>query len=224
MISSPLTIVQRRRRRPGRATGSGHCEGSRPARRRAPDRTVRPGGTAGGRRAAIRGGAGGRGRDEIRVVFWDERLTTAVAERTLQESGPRRGGKGDVDAVAAAVILQGYLDACRARGLRGEKTKWPMRGSMCFPARGHRRHAGDEIRGALRSGKMLEETDSATNVGCRQFRKARANEEAGHCGNPERGRGHGRRCAARGGFPDDPARQHGWVPAARQHHAHDRGG
>ena len=59
---------------------------------------------------------------EIPVVFWDERLTTAVAERTLHESGKwRRRQKGDVDAVAAAVILQGYLDACRARGLRGRE-------------------------------------------------------------------------------------------------------
>jgi putative Holliday junction resolvase len=59
---------------------------------------------------------------EIRVIFWDERLTTAVAERTLQESGTwRRRRKGDVDAVAAAVILQGYLDARRARGLRGRE-------------------------------------------------------------------------------------------------------
>jgi putative holliday junction resolvase len=59
---------------------------------------------------------------EVRVVFWDERLTTAVAERTLQQSGSwRRRRKGDVDAVAAAVILQGYLDACRARVLRGQK-------------------------------------------------------------------------------------------------------
>lgn len=54
-----------------------------------------------------------------KVEFWDERLTTAVAERTLQESGNRRRRrKGEVDAVAAAVILQGYLDARRARGLQ----------------------------------------------------------------------------------------------------------
>jgi putative Holliday junction resolvase len=59
---------------------------------------------------------------EIRIVFWDERLSTTVAERTLQESGTwRRRRKGDVDAVAAAVILQGYLDACRARGLRRDE-------------------------------------------------------------------------------------------------------
>ena len=57
-----------------------------------------------------------------KVEFWDERLTSAVAERTLRESGNwRNRRKGDVDAVAAAVILQGYLDACRARTLRMRK-------------------------------------------------------------------------------------------------------
>ena len=55
--------------------------------------------------------------DGIEVVFWDERLTTAVAERALRERGRRRGrAKGEVDAVAAAVILQGYLDARRIHG------------------------------------------------------------------------------------------------------------
>ena len=55
----------------------------------------------------------------IEVAFWDERLTTAVAERMLRERGKRRGrGTGEVDAVAAAVILQGYLDACRTRGVQ----------------------------------------------------------------------------------------------------------
>ena len=52
------------------------------------------------------------------IEFWDERLTTAVAERALRERGGRgrrKVRKGDVDAVAAAVILQGYLDAQRAR-------------------------------------------------------------------------------------------------------------
>lgn len=59
---------------------------------------------------------------DIQVDFWDERLTTAVAERVLRESGNRRHRrKGDVDAVAAAVILQGYLDAGRARGLQRQK-------------------------------------------------------------------------------------------------------
>jgi putative Holliday junction resolvase len=56
---------------------------------------------------------------EMHVEFWDERLTTTVAERTLRESGRRRKQrKEQIDAVAAAVILQGYLDARRARALR----------------------------------------------------------------------------------------------------------
>jgi putative Holliday junction resolvase len=55
----------------------------------------------------------------IRIEFWDERLTTAVAERVMRErGGGRRGRRGEVDAIAAAVILQGYLDASRARALQ----------------------------------------------------------------------------------------------------------
>ena len=55
----------------------------------------------------------------IDIAFWDERLTTALAERALRSQGKRRGrGKAEVDAVAAAVILQGYLDSCRVRGTR----------------------------------------------------------------------------------------------------------
>ncbi len=47
---------------------------------------------------------------EIDLVFWDERLTTGEAERVLARVGRRRD-RGQVDAVAAAVILQSYLDA-----------------------------------------------------------------------------------------------------------------
>jgi putative Holliday junction resolvase len=53
---------------------------------------------------------------DLRIDFWDERLTTAVAERALREQGNRRKSrKGEVDAMAAAVILQGYLDSGRSR-------------------------------------------------------------------------------------------------------------
>lgn len=46
--------------------------------------------------------------------YWDERLTTSIAERSLIASGSRREKrKAEVDAVAAAVILQGYLDSQR---------------------------------------------------------------------------------------------------------------
>jgi putative Holliday junction resolvase len=44
----------------------------------------------------------------------DERLTTVIAQRSLIESGmTRRKRRGTVDKVAAAVILQSYLDAHR---------------------------------------------------------------------------------------------------------------
>jgi putative Holliday junction resolvase len=49
---------------------------------------------------------------EVEVVFWDERLTTVAAERSLREMG-RRGSKQRevVDQSAATILLQGYLDA-----------------------------------------------------------------------------------------------------------------
>ncbi len=52
----------------------------------------------------------------VPVVLWDERLSTAEAERLLRESGETsREFRGRVDAVAAAVILQSYLDAAEER-------------------------------------------------------------------------------------------------------------
>ena len=45
------------------------------------------------------------------VVYWDERFTSVTAEAALLQSGMRRGQRRDRrDMVAAAVILQGYLD------------------------------------------------------------------------------------------------------------------
>jgi len=52
----------------------------------------------------------------VPIEYWDERLTTAVAERALRERGMRKNKRrAEVDAMAAAVILQGYLDAQRFR-------------------------------------------------------------------------------------------------------------
>ncbi len=63
---------------------------------------------------------------EVAVSTWDERLTSALAERSLREeghtAGRRRGGgrerararpedKGRVDQRAAALLLQSWLDA-----------------------------------------------------------------------------------------------------------------
>ena len=48
------------------------------------------------------------------VELWDERLTTARALRAVRAmGGSTRGRKEDVDALAAAVLLQHYLDAKR---------------------------------------------------------------------------------------------------------------
>ena len=48
------------------------------------------------------------------VDLWDERLTTSRALRAVREmGGSTRGRKDDVDAMAATLLLQHYLDARR---------------------------------------------------------------------------------------------------------------
>ena len=43
--------------------------------------------------------------------MWDERLTTAEAERVLMEGGVRREHRKEkIDQLAAVLILQSYLD------------------------------------------------------------------------------------------------------------------
>ena len=62
--------------------------------------------------------------------YWDERLTTAIAERMLIESGVRRAARRErIDAVAASIILQDYLDAARIRRRRSEQHHGPGTGS-----------------------------------------------------------------------------------------------
>ena len=53
-----------------------------------------------------------RGLRGVRVVLWDERLSTVEARRRLGEAGkPARGG---ADSEAAAIVLQSYLEHERA--------------------------------------------------------------------------------------------------------------
>ena len=55
-------------------------------------------------------------RTGLPVILWDERLTTVAAERVLMEQGVRREHRKEtVDQIAAALILQGYLDSHSAR-------------------------------------------------------------------------------------------------------------
>jgi putative Holliday junction resolvase len=52
----------------------------------------------------------------LEVVLWDERLTSKAAERALDAGGVRgRKRRKAVDPIAAALILQSYLDAERGR-------------------------------------------------------------------------------------------------------------
>ena len=54
----------------------------------------------------------------VPVVHWDERLSTVAAERVLiQADLSRAKRKKHVDKLAAAVILQGYLDLNPAAGV-----------------------------------------------------------------------------------------------------------
>ena len=60
-------------------------------------------------------------RTQIEVILWDERLTTVSAERTLMEAGVRRENRKQyLDSMAAALILQGYLDLKSRPGLNDE--------------------------------------------------------------------------------------------------------
>jgi len=53
----------------------------------------------------------------VDVVFWDERFTTSIARQTMLALGTKRKDRSDrsgrVDAMAAAVMLQGFLDSTK---------------------------------------------------------------------------------------------------------------
>jgi len=52
-----------------------------------------------------------KGKIQVPVVTWDERLSTVEASRVLLEADlSRRKRKGAIDRLAAVLILQGYLD------------------------------------------------------------------------------------------------------------------
>lgn len=49
---------------------------------------------------------------QTNIVTWDERLTTVMAQRTMHDMGIcAKNQKGRIDQMAAAFILQGYLDS-----------------------------------------------------------------------------------------------------------------
>lgn len=63
-------------------------------------------------------------RTGLEVILWDERLTTVAAERVLMECGVRRENRKEkVDQIAAAMILQGYLDCLKNQNESGKGTE-----------------------------------------------------------------------------------------------------
>jgi len=64
------------------------------------------------RRARVEASALAEVAGEIKVELHDERFTTREADRALADAGKRRRERrAHVDAAAAAIILQSYLDA-----------------------------------------------------------------------------------------------------------------
>ena len=56
---------------------------------------------------------------DMPLTYWDERLTTVIAERNLISGGrSRQQRREEIDAAAAAVMLQGYLDYRTAQSRR----------------------------------------------------------------------------------------------------------
>jgi putative Holliday junction resolvase len=56
-------------------------------------------------------------RTSLAIHLWDERLSTAEAHVALEATGhdPRQAPRGKIDQLAAALILQGWLDAQSGR-------------------------------------------------------------------------------------------------------------
>jgi putative Holliday junction resolvase len=78
-------------------------------------------GTEGPRAQATRAFARSlRQQTDLPIAFWDERLSTAAAERVMIQADMSRAKRAEkIDAAAAGIILQGALDrlAVLAAGL-----------------------------------------------------------------------------------------------------------
>jgi putative Holliday junction resolvase len=61
---------------------------------------------------------------DIELIFWDERLTTEQAREIIVAGKQSRRRRADIDAVAAAAILQCYLDGRSDRETRDNERDW----------------------------------------------------------------------------------------------------
>lgn len=63
---------------------------------------------------------------DLPMILWDERMSTRRAQELMLEAGRKaRDRRGRIDAVAAAVILQDYLDEQRQSGGGGQPVGSP---------------------------------------------------------------------------------------------------
>ena len=61
-------------------------------------------------------------RTGLEVIMWDESLSTVSAHKAMMEAGIRREDRGNyVDSIAAAIILQGYLDSVAGSAAEGKE-------------------------------------------------------------------------------------------------------
>lgn len=61
-------------------------------------------------------------RTGLEVIMWDERLSTVSAHKAMMEAGIRREDRENyVDSIAAAIILQGYLDSVAGSAAEGKE-------------------------------------------------------------------------------------------------------
>lgn len=59
-----------------------------------------------------------KGKIELPIAFWDERLSTVAAERSLLEQDVSRAKRAErIDSAAASFILQGALDRLYSAGI-----------------------------------------------------------------------------------------------------------
>lgn len=61
---------------------------------------------------------------DLPLSYWDERLTSSQAERMLIDAGMRRKDRrGQIDALAASLMLQNYLDSRMHRRRRNDVSR-----------------------------------------------------------------------------------------------------
>ena len=64
----------------------------------------------------LKGASGGDGADNVKIIKWDERLTSVEAAKILRTSGTRTTSRsvreaGKIDILSASILLQSYLDS-----------------------------------------------------------------------------------------------------------------